>query len=66
MIPPSLVESLVPGLLLSLCVPLAIENVHCVLCEAEFSLFLVLLTGSLLGDNGCEWVNEIKNNLLLL
>ena len=66
MIPPSLVESLVPGLLLSLCVPLAIENAHCVLCEAEFSLFLVLLTGSLLGDNGCELVNEIKNNLLLL
>ena len=34
--------------------------------ELPISLFLVLLTGSLLGDNGCEWVNEIKNNLLLL
>lgn len=66
MIPPSLVESLVPVESLSLCLPLAIEDAHCVLCEAEFSLFLVLLTGSLLGNNGCEWVNEIKNNLLLL
>ena len=59
-------ESLVPGLILSLCIPLAIEDALCVLCEAEFSLFLILLTGSLLGDNGCEGVNEIKNNLLLL
>ena len=66
MVPPILLESLVPGPLLPLYIPLATEDARCVLCEAELSLLLSLLTSSLLSDNGCEWVNEIKNNLLLL
>ena len=46
--------------------PLGTDDTPCVLSEAEFSLFPPLLTSCLSGDNGGEWVNEIKNNLQCL